>query len=88
MADRKRPQLWRYEVDEVWGDAPVSVGTVLIDKWKADRTWTVYNLTTMEPTCGWHCKLLGKCPPDVAENVYKQAELAKSFQPLSDEKVG
>ena len=72
MAAPKRPRLWQYEVDEVWGDAPVSVGMVLIDKWKADRTWSIHKLTNGAWVGSWHAKLLGEATGELAEQVYRQ----------------
>ena len=63
-------RIWRYEVDEVWGDTPpVKVGDIILDKWKSDRCWQVYKLDTMTPTSGWHCKLLGEAALPLAEDV-------------------
>ncbi len=67
-SQKKRPRLWRYEVDAVWGfedrtDPPVSVGDLLIDHWKGDRTWNVHKLPpagNMENVGGWHAKLIGE----------------------------
>ena len=63
----KQRRLWRYEVDEVWGfddrdEPPVKVGDVLIDRWKSDRTWNIYNFAAkpVRHVGGWHAKLLGE----------------------------
>lgn len=60
-AEAKR--LWRYEVDECSDDGPVRVGTVLIDRWKSDRTWRVHDFSRTgngRLAHWWHCKLLGE----------------------------
>lgn len=68
-----RPRLFRYEIDAVDGDVPVEVGTVIVDKWKADRTWSVHNFDKSPSYVGsWHAKLLGEAPDDVAAQVYAQ----------------
>ena len=63
----KRVRRFVYEVDEVWGfedrpTPPVTVGAVLIDRWKADRCWNVYDFTRKgDPHIGgWHAKLHGE----------------------------
>lgn len=68
-------RLWRYEVDEVWGfedrpEPPVSIGTVLVDRWKGNRTWSVHKLPpsgNMEYVGGWHAKLIGEYDGPVDE---------------------
>ena len=61
----RRRRYWRYEVDEVWGfedrpKPPVEVGDVIVDHWKADRTWNIYKTSAAAYVGGWHAKLLGE----------------------------
>lgn len=55
----KTKRLWRFEIDEVWGDVPegIEVGGHIIDGYKPNRTWTLMNLTT-DKESGWHAKRL------------------------------
>ena len=54
------PRLWRYEIDEVWGEPikGIEVGKHIIDRWKGNGTWNVMNTKTMKFASGWHAKRL------------------------------
>lgn len=48
-------------------EPPVKVGSRIRDRWKANRTWHVVNLTTLEDVGGWHARLLGEAVGEHAD---------------------
>lgn len=76
-ASTKRFRVWRYEVDEIWGEdgnrqPPVCIGTVLVDRWKSNRCWQILNLNTGKETFGWHAKLLGEVTGEELERFWER----------------
>ena len=58
---KRRPKrLWRFEIDEVWGDVPesVKVGAHIIDGYKPNLTWVLINARLGKEVGGWHARRL------------------------------
>ncbi len=70
----RQPRIFRYEVTEVWGSVgQLEVGSVIVDRWKANREWTVYNMKRLGdgPTGWWKAKLLGEVTePEVLAQIH------------------